>query len=137
MPSFGTKSTKRLEQCDQRIQLLFREVVKRFDCTVLVGHRSEMEQNIAFHSGKSKLAWPKSKHNSYPSRAIDIAPYPIPEEFGAKDRDEYEKFKYFAFYVLGMAAAFNIPLRWGGDWDCDFDTTDQDFNDLLHFELND
>lgn len=136
MPSFGTKSKTNLEQCAPALQLLFTEVVKRFDCTILVGHRNETEQTKAFNKGRSKLGWPNSKHNSTPSRGIDVSPYPIPEDFGANSRDEYEKFKYFAFYVLGVAAGMNIPIRWGGDWDMDFDTLDQNFNDLLHFELN-
>lgn len=136
MPQFGIKSSERLNTCDERIQRLFKEVVKRFDCTVLEGYRGEFQQNENYRLGKSKVIWPNSKHNSNPSRAIDIAPYPIPDNWGADNRDEYERFKYFAFYVLGMAAAMQIPLRWGGDWDADFDTTDQTFNDLVHFELD-
>ena len=136
MPHFGGISSGRLKTCDARLQVLFSKVVERFDCTVLTGHRGEIEQDLAFEIGTSKLCWPQSKHNQTPSRAIDISPYPIPENWGKGNRDEYEKFKYFAFYVLGMAAALNIPLRWGGDWDSDFDTQDQDFNDLLHFELD-
>jgi hypothetical protein len=30
-----------------------------------------------------------------------------------------------------------VKLRWGGDWDSDKDTKDQNFNDLPHFELID
>jgi len=52
-------------------------VVKRFDITVLCGHRGEAEQNAAYAAGNSKLKWPKSKHNKVPSEAVDIVPYPI------------------------------------------------------------
>ena len=69
-----------------------------------------------------------SHHNSDPSRAVDVAPYPI-------DWNDTERFGRFAGFVLGMAAAMGIPLRWGGDWDRDNDTHDQKFNDLVHFEL--
>ena len=137
MAKFGTTSEQRLSQCDARLQKLFRHVVLRFDCKVLTGHRSKVAQTTAFNAGASKVQWPNSKHNSVPSRGIDVAPYPIPEQFGANSRNEYEKFKYFAFYVMGVADAMGIRLRWGGDWDGDFDTEDQTFNDLLHFELED
>ncbi len=33
------------------------------------------------------------------------------------------------------AKDLKIEIRWGGDWDRDGDTTDQTFNDLVHWEL--
>ena len=41
----------------------------------------------------------------------------------------------FAGYVQGVAEQLGIKIRWGGDWDSDFDFKDQTFNDLVHFEL--
>ena len=63
MPSFGKTSKKRLEECDPRLQQLFNEVVKEYDCSILQGHRSEEEQNRYFDEGKSKVRFPNSKHN--------------------------------------------------------------------------
>ena len=40
-----------------------------------------------------------------------------------------------AAVVKAVSEELNIPIRWGGDWDRDGDTTDQTFNDLPHFEL--
>lgn len=73
----------------------------------------------------------KSTHNYWPSRGVDLAPYPI-------DWNNHEKTRA-RFYVLAgviKAVAFflRVPIRWGGDWDGDMDFHDQDFDDLGHFE---
>ena len=134
MSRFGTSSTQRLCECEPDLQHIFRFVVERFDCSVLCGHRSEAAQNAVFESGKSRVQWPDSKHNSYPSKAIDVAPWPI-------DWRNLERFRQFGFYVKGVADAMHDRgdiehrIRWGGDWDGDYDITDQHFNDLVHFEL--
>jgi hypothetical protein len=128
MPKFGKTSKKRLATCDKSLQDLFNEVVKNFDCSVLVGHRGEKEQNEAYDKGNSQVRWPKGKHNSNPSTAVDVAPYPI-------DWEDRERFTYFAGFVMGVAANLGISLRWGGDWDSDTDLSDNNFDDLVHFEL--
>jgi hypothetical protein len=51
--------------------------VSPIDFKILCGHREEKEQNEAFNKGNSKLKWPQSKHNSLPSLAVDIAPFPV------------------------------------------------------------
>ena len=130
MPSFSIQSNQKLETCVDDLQKLFREVVKHYDCTILVGHRTEEAQNKAFEEGKSKLKFPQSNHNSYPSKAVDVAPYPI-------DWSDTERFYHFAGYVLATADQLGINIRWGGDWDMDKDFDDQDFNDLVHFEVHD
>ena len=42
---------------------------------IVCGHRNKEDQNKAFAEGKSKLKWPKGKHNKLPSQAVDAAPY--------------------------------------------------------------
>ena len=128
MAKFGRKSRERLATCDKQLQKLFNEVVKYFDCSVLVGFRGENEQNTAYESGYSKVKWPHGKHNSNPSFAADVAPYPI----NWKDR---ERFIYFGGFVKGCAYKLDIPLRWGGDWDNDTSLADNKFDDLVHFEI--
>jgi hypothetical protein len=110
------------------MQDVMTRALKIVDCTVLVGHRSEAEQREAFRTGHSQLDWPDSKHNRQPSLAIDIAPYPI-------DWQDRERFTLFAGVVLGVADMMSIKMRWGGDWDRDFEVTDNGFDDLVHFEL--
>ncbi len=128
MPNFSHKSLARLETCDSRLQVVFLEVVKHFDCTVLTGHRDEETQNEKYRNGLSKVQWPNSKHNQEPSNAVDVAPYPI-------DWEDTERFRYFAGYVMGIASMMGIRLRHGGDWDGDTEVKDNRFNDLPHFEL--
>ena len=128
MPKFSKKSLSKLETCDKRLQDLFLRVVKKFDCTILEGHRSKDRQNKLFDEGKSKLKYPKGKHNSLPSKAVDVAPYPI-------DWNDRERFTYFAGYVLGIAYQMGLKIRWGGDWDMDTKVKDNNFDDLPHFEI--
>ncbi len=130
MPQFGTRSSKNLGEAHSALQAVFREVIKTFDCAVIEGHRGQVEQNAAFHAGKSKLKWPESKHNSLPSLAVDVCPYPI-------DWQDARRFYLFAGYVLATARAMGVKMRWGGDWDGDFYWKDQTFHDLPHFELVD
>ncbi len=134
MPSFSPSSLSRLASCHEDLQEIFHVVVKNFDCSIICGHRDKAEQDRVFREKLSKVEWPNSKHNSYPSMAVDVAPYPV-------DWKNLERFRYFGFYVKGIAAGmykFGLiqhELRWGGDWDGDNDTRDQMFNDLVHFEL--
>jgi len=107
---------------------LFENVVRDFDCSVLEGHRSEARQRELYAAGKSKVSWPHSKHNKNPSMAGDVAPYPI-------DWEDEGRFYYFAGFVLARAASMGISIRWGGDWNRNRHMDDQDFNDLVHFEL--
>lgn len=128
MPSFAPTSLRRLETCHPDLQRLFKELIKHVDCTIIVGHRGEEEQEQAVLQGKSKLHWPKSKHNSTPSMAVDVSPWPV-------DWKDTKRFYDFAGIVRAQAAILGIKIRWGGDWDGDGDIKDQKFNDLVHFEL--
>lgn len=128
MYHYSKISKKRLQECDQRLQQVFNEVIKKWDCSIICGHRSEKDQTSVYNSGLSKLQYPDSKHNEFPSKAVDVAPYPI-------NWNDLGSFYMFAGYVIRVAEEFNIKLRYGGDWDTDKKTTDQSFNDLLHFEI--
>ncbi len=128
MPKFGSTSKRRLSTCEKDLQLLFKEVVRGFDCTIVCGHRGEEAQNEAYKRGNSKVKYPHGRHNANPSRAVDVAPYPI-------DWSDRDRFNYFAGYVKGVASQMGIDVIWGGDWDNDTDLKDNGFDDLVHFEL--
>lgn len=130
MPKFGKASLDKLATCDDRLQRVFNEVIKYFDCTVIEGHRGEAAQNKAFAEGKSKLKYPQGKHNKTPSLAADVLPYPI-------DWNDTNRMRYFAGFVVGIAASMGITIRWGGDWNQNTELKDNSFNDLPHFELAD
>ena len=130
MPRFGKSSKARLLTCDKRLQEIFNEVIKTVDCSILEGHRSKERQNKLYEEGKTKVRYPKGRHNASPSNAVDVAPYPI-------DWDDRERFHLFAGFVLGVANRMGYTLRWGGDWNMNFQVNDNNFDDFPHFEIRD
>ena len=128
MPRFGTRSKQRLATCDERLQKVFNEVIKYIDCSVLEGHRGQERQDKLYEEGKTKLKFPKGRHNMAPSNAVDVTPYPV-------DWKDRERQTLFAGFVLGTARSMGIRLRWGGDWDMDFQVNDNRFDDFPHFEI--
>ena len=128
MYRYSPTSEARLAGCDERLRAIFREAIEYCDITIICGHRGRAEQDEMHRTGKSQLRFPHSKHNASPSRAVDAAPYPI-------DWHDRERATLFAGFVLGLARARGITLRWGGDWDRDWQVKDNNFDDLWHFEL--
>tara|TARA_R100001198_G_C5120195_1_gene143329 strand:+ start:140 stop:532 length:393 start_codon:yes stop_codon:yes gene_type:complete len=128
MPYFGTRSKQRLATCDERLQKVFNEVIKYVDCSVLEGHRGQERQDKLYEEGKTKLKFPNGRHNMDPSNAVDVTPYPV-------DWDDRERQTLFAGFVLGIARSMGVRLRWGGDWDMDFQVLDNRFDDFPHFEI--
>ncbi len=130
MYKFSERSLRKLSTCTDSLQGLFKEVIKNFDCTVIEGYRNQKRQDYLFDEGKSRIRYPHGKHNSLPSKAVDVGPY-------LNDRISWDSRHclYFAGVVMGTARMMGIKLRWGGDWDMDNEAiTDQDFQDLVHFE---
>ena len=128
MARFGKTSRKNLETCHEDLQKVFNEVIKYVDCSVLEGHRNKERQNSLFEKGNTKVKYPKGRHNAYPSNAVDVVPYPI-------DWDDRERFHLFAGFVIGIAKGLGVILRWGGDWNQNFEVDDNMFDDFPHFEL--
>lgn len=125
---FSEQSLRHLQTCDHDLQEIFHHVIEVIDCQVIEGARGQMRQNELNRTGMSRVLWPNSKHNTDPSLAVDVAPYPI-------DWNDRERFVYFAGIVKGIAHGLGYKIRWGGDWDGDNDLRDQTFMDLVHFEL--
>lgn len=130
MPRYSQRSLDRLATCDDRIQKVFHEVIKTFDVTVLQGHRSIEEQQALYAQGRTKPGKivthidgisRKGNHNYQPSRAIDVAPWPI-------DWNDIGRFREMAAAVKAAAACVGVELDWGGDW--------RRFKDYPHFELS-
>jgi len=154
MPHFGNSSRRKLATAHPMLQELCNRVVEHHDITILIGHRTEEEQNAAHASGASTKPFPQSKHNVFPSMAVDVAPWPIPEGWGdlngqapkARDLEWKERVKFyemiacFRFAWNQMMSDFpelrwKYRLRFGADWDGDNDYRDQTFDDLPHIEL--
>lgn len=133
MPKFGEKSFSLLRQCHRDIQVVAMAVIEKIDFTVLESTIRTKEQQAQYvKEGKSKTM--NSKHLLVPSQAIDIAPYPI-------DWTNRERFAYLAGYWLGVAERFKSlglitsDFRWGGDWNRNGETKDENFSDIPHIEI--
>lgn len=134
---FGRRSRKNLNEAHKDFTILFEEVLKGRDCSVIEGKRSEDEQNILYHARKSKLMYPESNHNLKPGQdkvdAVDVIPWPV-------DWADLHSFYHFVGYVKGIAdklfreGKIEAQIRCGADWDGDFSFKDQTFHDLPHFE---
>jgi peptidoglycan L-alanyl-D-glutamate endopeptidase CwlK len=143
MYEFGKKSRERLETCHPDIQMILTELIKIYDFSVLEGHRSQETQMQYFAEGKSKLdgVTIKSKHQSYPSMAVDIMPWKKGTNAFSGDEKDDRRF----YMMMGMVKAIASKLkaegkithtvRFGLDWDSDDTFRDQSFDDLPHFEL--
>lgn len=123
MPHFGKNSKRRLATCHPDIQKVLNEAIKHFDFSVIWGHRGRYHQNRVFREGYSKVQWPNSRHNTLPSEAVDVVPYP-----GGFDNPD-ETFYLLATHILSAASEVGVRLRWGGHW--------RSLRDLAHFELKD
>ncbi len=139
MPRFSDISKQRLNTCDIKLQRLFNKVIENYDVHIACGHRTQREQDFLFNQNPpvTKVRWPKSKHNSNPSQAVDVYPWPLvwPDP---KDQFYYKQLARWynmAGYVEGVARGLEIHITWGGDWDRDRIFHDQVFDDLPHFEL--
>lgn len=131
--SYGVRSSERLATLDPRLEVVLRDALalQVRDITIICGHRDKVAQNEAFAAGLSKKQWPDSKHNSFPSCAVDIAPW-IHGTINWKDEGSF----YGLWGVIMSASSLaGIPVRCGCDWDGDGLTEDQTFMDIGHYEL--
>jgi len=137
MYSFGGSSKERRDTCHPDLIAILDEAIKGpYDFAITCGHRNQAAQMVAYESGLSQVNWPDSRHNTYPSRAVDLAPYPI-------NWSDHPSFALLAGYVMATAERLLIEgkishrLRWGGDWNTNGKTKDHKFSDFPHFELVD
>lgn len=140
MYRFGKRSRKNLNEAHKDFTVLFEEVLKSRDCSIIEGLRSKEEQNRLYHARKSKLHYPDSKHNLKSNQdkvdAVDVIPYPFKES----DWKNTKLLYHFVGYVKGIAdrlyreGKMDARIRCGADWDGDFKFDDQTFHDLPHFE---
>lgn len=134
MPKFSDQSKKQLATCDARIQKICNEAIKHIDFVVVEGHRGKEAQDKAFAKGLSKVRYPYGNHNKNPSKAVDIAPWPI--DWSDK-RTAIERFVFLQGVIFAIAKQFNIKIRQGLDWNSNQDMRDENFRDYPHFEVVD
>ena len=134
MAQFSRHSKRELATCHPALRAILYRTIDVFNFRVVEGHRTQKRQNRLYKQGKSQLKWPESSHNTNPSMAADLAPWPI-------DWQKTDRFYLMAGHVL-MAAhelrregEIDYAVRWGGNWDGDTKLDDQQFDDIPHFEL--
>ena len=124
MPKFGKRSKERMEGVDSRLIEVVNELIKLMDVTIIEGLRTKERQDELVKSGASKTKF--SKHIE--GKALDLAPYPI-------DWTNRDGFYYMGGMIRGIAQQLGHNIRYGGDWDSDGDTKDNNFDDLVHIEI--
>lgn len=112
----GRESKLRLATCEPRLQQLVTAVAAKvdsgaiaplvLDISVACGYRGETEQNAAYARGASKTPWPRSKHNTVPSLAVDVWPYPV--DWTGKGRPAFEALRQL---FLDTAHELGIPIH--------------------------
>ena len=123
MYKWSKKSSDLLATCDKRLQDLANMMLARseFDLTITCGYRTKEEQDEAYKNGKSNAKFGQSKHNYFPSHAIDIIPCPV--NWDKKDK----RWQKTALNAMWCAGKLGIEITWGGDF--------KTLEDYPHYEL--
>lgn len=121
MFNFSRRSEQNRDTCHSNIIEWLNEGLKTspIDFSIIFGYRGMSLQNRLFKQGFSKVKYPHSKHNSSPSLAVDIQPYPYTNE--DKKDPKHTKFKLLNEHLRDVAKDLDIPmlnggLDWGWDW---------------------
>ena len=144
MASLGNTSMTRLNSCERDIQTILLEAIKIYDFSVTFGHRSPETQFELFKKGRKEVrgVWQiddkdkivtykdgyekQSRHNSDPSKAVDIVPYPI-------DWHDINRFHQLNGVILAVQdrllrdGKITKTLTWGGNW--------KSFIDYPHYQI--
>ena len=132
---------ERLAGVDERLIQVIVKVSEIVGIRILEGLRAIERQKLLVEQGRSKTL--DSKHII--GEAVDMIMVPF-DGWGdvregmskaalEKAIDQRCQFHYFAGLVVGTAHSMGVNIRWGGDWDRDHSVSDNNFDDLPHFEL--
>lgn len=126
---FGARSLRELNGVHTDLVAVANLALKKcaVDFAITDGVRTLAEQQVYVDTGASKTL--KSRHIG--GFAIDVVAclpngkisYAGPLMLQIKDA------------MFAAAKELKVPLRWGGDWNCNGDSGDESFVDMPHFEL--
>lgn len=151
MNTYSAVSEKNIAECHDDIQRLFRAVLSHWDHSVIDGERTLIEQQKNVAKGVSQtmdsLHLPQDDGKAH---AADVVPYPPPDyrvieralaalrgtplHPGVDPTMQLARWYAFIGFVQGMAAAMDIPIESGADWDSDHQFGDHSFIDLPHHQ---
>lgn len=128
MPRFGKVSTERLNTLHPDLKAIMLHAIEIVDFTIVSGHRNEEEQNACCDSTPptSTLRYPDSRHNSFPSEAVDVCPWS-----GFLDWENEEKYMELIGVIKGIAYMLGTEITCLNDWRTD----DNKPKDRPHVEL--
>ena len=126
---FGKTSKRKLSECDEKLQRIAYVLIHGYGFTVICGHRNKEKQNTAYEQKFSMKKYPYSKHNSIPSKAMDIIP-----DAGGWNAGR-EQFILMIGTIKGIALNLGIPIRCGIDFNDNNNLEDDNFIDSAHIEL--
>lgn len=132
--AYSQRSIDRLTSCHPDLQLLMVEALADPECpcdiSIIEGHRTKERQDMLKDQGKSQLSWPHSRHNSYPSLAVDIAPYIGGISWVEEDHQRLAEhiLAVWSRLVQEEKTSGNYTLSWGGHW--------RTFVDMPHYQLD-
>ena len=133
---FGRKSTRKLQEVRPSLRRVPELALSWgiMDFSVYEAIRSKAQQNRFYDIGKSRVRWPNGAHNIRNpgdlANAFDLVPF-------INGRASWLRVHCVALsgILLAAAAVLGEDIRWGGNWDRDGEPiTDQDFQDLVHYE---
>ena len=148
MNKFSTTSKERLATAHPDLIKVMEKAItiSPMDFGIAYGYRSPQKQHELYQQGRTKPGAivtnidgykKKSKHNEYPSHAVDIYAF-----IQGKAVWEVTELTFLAGIILATAkllkqsGEITHDLVWGGNWDGDGEIiTDQKFMDLPHFEI--
>ena len=129
---YSERSMARLDTCHPDLKTLMVAALQHPGCpsdiSVLEGHRGETRQNQMKAEGKSQLGWPRSRHNTMPSMAVDVAPYIDGVSWDWEHYHPLAAHIKMVWVELKLAAGVSGVLEWGGDW--------RSFKDGPHWQIN-
>lgn len=156
MNKLSSNSKKHLDTCTPLLQKLVQGVLNYVDVGVVTGHRSEKDQNALYVAGYSQLRYPKGKHNSFPSQAVDLVIYHHEHGYlwgndeqvtklAKSERTSRERIRtwihmqYAALnaYIQLEAESLGFEVVWGGNWGRQDGYLTTTLVDLFHWEIAD
>lgn len=121
------------EKCDEILRDCHTTIVKAFmqindtfpECHISDGYRDKKRQDKYFREGKSKLKFPKSKHNFMDESGMPMSKAMDLFRLGSDGKAYFEP-KYYK-NIYDFSVDHDLGITWGGLW--------KTFKDYPHFEM--
>ena len=123
--TFSRAYRAKLDTCHPMLIAIVEKVLELRPLVVVCGHRNEVAQKLACATGNSSAPFPTSRHNSFPSEAVDVAPLVD----GVIPWNDIHAFNELAGDMKVAGGQLGCRIEWGGDW------TGKMKGDVGHFQL--